>query len=409
MARQTGVQSRAGAQKMSLTRKSIPLALPVLLFLSTPSAIAQPADTDVSVIDTSQVPVYTRAMWLQDSLATLDLVVSAATLHLTDQNSSPMSRACLAVHTIEYGSPDPNFQPEPKLMIELVPPYRVRPDTTGIWLLQRTAHGYLVINPTDAPLTQTEWHSLSSSLPPPDDLLPPLVAHISGSGLYHTYFDNESQRDIRHGPQIGLASDGVCTQLYERGEVTLYRWFEADGRLRSIRRTITGTDIAFFLRYQRGRLWQFGWFKNGKRTGLSKTYYRREPDQIEEEIHFLDGVRHGPYRKWDPNGTLVSEFIYEEGFIPPIIRYHGQEKPVAKIYKSDDRISYGAPREIMDALKVGMTTQEVSEFLRLDFSEATGIFFPCYSMDTYLKVIFEDGKIAHLESAWNGICIERRD
>lgn len=376
-----------------------------IVFLCNCSAIAQSLNTDVPTIDTNGVPLYTRTMWLEDSLAILDLVVSAATLHLKDQNSSPTTQAYLELHTIEHGSPDPNFQPEPDL-IELVPPYRARPDATGIWLLQRTANGYLVINPNDAPLSQTEWDNLSSSLLPPDDSLPPIVAHISGTGLYHTYFDEKAQRDIRHGPLVGLAHDGVYTRLYNHGQVTLYRWFETDGRLRFICRTVAGTDTSFALRYKKGRLWQFQWFKKGKRRGLSRTYYTRDPHQIEEEIHFLDGVRHGAYRQWDPNGTLISEVIYEEGFIPPIIRYQGQQKPVARLLKTDDRLLYSAPSEIMNALKVGMSTDEVSQLLKLDFSEATGIFFPHYSIDRYLKVIFEDGKIADLEIAWNGVCID---
>lgn len=92
-----------------------------------------------------------------------------------------------------------------------------------------------------------------------------------------------------------------------------------------------------------------------------------------------------------------------------MIRYKGKDKSLAQVHKSEFGASYSAPHTIMDALTVGMTTPKVSNLLKLDFSERTGIRFDSHFPDTYLHISFKNGRIAERKLGFNGIEIRPRD
>lgn len=92
----------------------------------------------------------------------------------------------------------------------------------------------------------------------------------------------------------------------------------------------------------------------------------------------------------------------------PVVRYQGLQSPVARMQCYGGKVRYYAPWDVASKIKVGMTANEVSNLLRVDFSESAGIFFPMYLTDAYLYVGFEDGRVSKLKTGHNGVCLEQR-
>jgi hypothetical protein len=352
--------------------------------------------------DTTKVPVYTPSMWLEDSVATLDAVVEGKAVLEGNSQGRRAVGGRLDDVKVKYGAIEEGCRTS-EGGIRLASPYRVNPNSRGIWLLLRAPHGYVAINPTSMPLRQAEWEQVSQQLKLRRELAEPLREHIDGPSLYRTYRDEAQDREVWHGCNVFTHDEDVHCQLYQHGTRILCRDFDRDGRLSFVFRPIRGSDLSFALRCRNERLRSFSWYKSVKKKGVSRTYHTGNTRGLKEEIHWKDGLRHGVSRTWDEKGALLSEVTYEEGFIPPIIRYRGEEPSRARIYRSEDGISYAAPRDIMHGFRVGMTTSEVSQLLKLDFSEGTGVLFRFYLMDRYLHVSFEDGRISKISSGHNGV------
>jgi hypothetical protein len=92
-----------------------------------------------------------------------------------------------------------------------------------------------------------------------------------------------------------------------------------------------------------------------------------------------------------------------------IIRYTGPESDVTVVHRNEYGASYSSSSEVMNALQVGMTNQEVSDILKADFAPSQGIMFRFYSKDTYLHVGFENGRVSELRRGHNGICLGLRE
>ncbi len=63
----------------------------------------------------------------------------------------------------------------------------------------------------------------------------------------------------------------------------------------------------------------------------------------------------------------------------------------------DGTVSYWSTKAVADSIRVGMTSSEVSEILKADFSPENGIFFPYYDSFLTLNIEFEDGKVSNLD------------
>lgn len=390
------------------------------------------------------VPVYDRSTWLVHSMMTADLVVVGTPCAVNTKGGGKVESARLEVREVLHGEIHPTLRVE-EGGVTLAPPYRLQWDSSGIWIMLRTPKGYFAMNPTDAPLKRGRWGELEQilakhALPQRD-----LTGHFNegGSQIYRTYRDEATGKNVWHGTNVSIPGL-VYTELLRDGKRVFSRSWDAEGRLRSV------IDIAgehgYTLQYRGGHLRSFSHYRDGKLEGLSRTFYTEKPAQAAEETHWRNGIRHGGCRRWDPEGKLRSEIVYEDGLIAPVVHYRPRSRPgkargpagsgkvgrppvasgergqsakyanlargqfprFSQIHRTQFGVHYSASPDIMDALKVGMSTEKVSELLGLDFSERTGIRFNFYSIDTYLHISFKDGRISGRETGPNGIHPELR-
>lgn len=343
-------------------------------------------------------PRYDRSMWLAHSLATADLVVAGTPRIIAAGENDSVESARLDVAEVLYGKIHPSLRLGDD-GLKLIPPYRFKWDSSGLWILLRTPDGCFSMNPSDAPLDRSRWNRLAKTLAKRDASHPPLSEHATESGqLYRTYRNEMTQEEVWHGTNV-WRHDGIYTELLKDGKRVFFRFWDAHGRLDSVRQI---ADKGYFLDYHQGKLFRFGHYRGGKREGVSRTFYREKPSQVKEEIHWRNGIQYGISRKWDVSGKPALEERYDEGFIAPVTRYRGTEPSRCKLHKSEFGVGYSAPRDVADALEVGMTTAEVSELLKLDFSERSGIHFPFYNRDTFLKICFQNGRISERKTGPNG-------
>lgn len=112
----------------------------------------------------------------------------------------------------------------------------------------------------------------------------------------------------------------------------------------------------------------------------------------------------------DPNRPLYEKTTENQIYhycttTAPVVRYVGTAFSRFRIFRSEYGITYDGPAR---AFEVGMTVREVSEILRLDFSEGSGLHFRFYGLDTFLHVAFENGRVSDISTGWNGLDIELR-
>lgn len=348
------------------------------------------------------VPRYHRGMYLMDSLAMADAIVlgvarapkggvvpsksgpPGVTMPKDPKQAPP---ATLEVAKTLFGTLGDESQ-SAKGVIQLVGPYRCKWDSPGLWLLLWTPQGYFVLNPEADPLPAAEWTVLAKILAARPKPRSDLKEQGSTHQRYRYYVDSKTGKQVWHGVNVWVGLKSLYTELFEDGRRILIRGWDDDGRLEIIYRP------GLTIRFLGGRVWEFSRHEGLRKIGISRTYYHDKLDQPREEAHWQDGLRHGPARQWDIKGKLLSEVVYETGFVPPVVRYRGKEPSRAKLRQTEDDNWYEADRAFMDALKVGLTTAEVSELLRLDFSERDGIYFAAYEPRTSLHITFENGRIA---------------
>ena len=150
---------------------------------------------------------------------------------------------------------------------------------------------------------------------------------------------------------------------------------------------------------------EFHHFKNLKRHGVYRIYSREIPGWLIEEKHFTDGIIDGRCREWDEKGNLVKDDTFELGFLPPVFRYTGKESSGITLHRSGQGVTYArAPNapEVSE-IKVGMTMEEVSNLLKIDFSPSQGLMFWHYQIDEYLHIKFKDNKVSELRTGPNGV------
>jgi hypothetical protein len=345
--------------------------------------------TTARAAEPSKAPVYERKDWLEDSLKQIDLVVLGS-----PQKDDP-AKPVMKIEKVLWGAAHQPLLYKDNLL--LYGP-RFEWGRAGVWLLLRTPRGYFNINPTFAPLAKDEWLGLAKRAPAfPDPNAPKLTEHERGHQLYRS-----DSKGVWHGNNVFLQSE-TFAELHVNGHKLLQRAWDSKGRLERVNHN-PKKGPGFFIQWRAGKLWNFSYSLDQERHGLDRDYYRS--GKLRSEKNYKTGFRHGWTRSWDEKGKLEYQEKYEDGFLPPVTRYRGKEKSQASLHKYDNQVSYGAPRKLMHAFKIGMTTAQVSKILKLDFSERSSIWFPDLTCDMGLSIEFKNGRISNIDHKWNGSCCD---
>lgn len=64
--------------------------------------------------------------------------------------------------------------------------------------------------------------------------------------------------------------------------------------------------------YRFGRPEKTANYKNGELDGVYKEYFNRD-GKIQKEIHYRNGIQHGPYRFFNEEGEITLEYEYKDG------------------------------------------------------------------------------------------------
>jgi antitoxin component YwqK of YwqJK toxin-antitoxin module len=332
------------------------------------------------------IPEYDESTWLEDSFRTADLVVVGTP-----------EVAGLRVEKVLLGDVHPSQQLQPGLL--RVVPSRFTTGASGVWMLSRTPQGYFGINPTSAPLSVDRWQKLSA-LPRPARPTPPknLKETDTGNQIYRTY--EKDGRTLNYGTDVSIGPDQVIFSIYEESGRVWMRGFDDAGRLERIA-PMPARGRGFFLQFRKGQVWNFEHFLDREQDGLERTYFE-DGVRIRDQKEWRRGALNGWSRTWREDGTLEFEANYEDGLRTPIVHYRGKQKSAARLSRNGQSARYSAPRELMGKFHPGMTTTQVSELLRLDFSEADGIAFVGYACDEDLVISFKDHRISEINRMPNG-------
>jgi len=389
----------------------------LLIFLLTVSSLVAPCRgvdwppleestvliSEQCVIDPMRRPEYTDPMWILDSVLTSDLVVRG-----TPRRSNCGESACLDTDEIVCGDVDP-WLVEEELELKLVLPNRVQWDEPGHWLLMKTVNGYYAVNPESAGLSSDQL-AMAIDFWQHRPTYGDLNEHWSEHQIHRTRQTKGGKRPVWHGPNVSLSGDRISIDLMVNGTRVLTRSWNQTGQLtRIVRRPCSGRG--FFLQWDGGHVIDWGHFRNGKRIGLRRKFFRSKSDQIREGIRYVDGVRDGLYREFNRDGTIVRELLFRDGLIAPVVKPNAnrpgsdKELPTTAISISDNDVSYIALHPVIDRIKVGMTAQEVADILGARISPAMGVMFETYHKDMYLAIVFENGRVSAINTGHNGVCI----
>lgn len=140
------------------------------------------------------------------------------------------------------------------------------------------------------------------------------VTFPNGTTAYEGYFKNDK-------PQ------GRFTRYYSSGKVNSVSHFYAEGDICSVTFYGTAGNIVAQGRYvdrARDSVWHFykddgqpqaiESYRGGKRDGESTLYYFARGGK-QEVAYYKDDIKHGPYQKFYPDGTLAQRTRYCEGRI----------------------------------------------------------------------------------------------
>jgi hypothetical protein len=349
----------------------------------------------------TDAPRYDRAMWLEDAAAVADAVVSGT----AKQNSDGEGRIEIDRVYWKTGGADDD-QTGPKLG-ELCPPFRCKPNSSGLWILLRRPSGYLAINPDEQPIAPDQWSQLQPLLKLRNET-------TSRSTQERNLRTVRSTRTIagREVPRVLTISgpdEKIVVELSVDGRRVLHWGFDDEGKLTSIFR-LDANGNGFDLTTELGQPLSWTRYTAGKKDGVSREYFRHKPQQLREEITWRTGVRNGTSRSWDEDGKPTADVLYDDGFIAPVFRYRGTAttRPATAYNNERGEKFYSSPAgiKINELLKVGMTAQEVSDTLKVDFSEKSGITFPFFTRTLMLRITFADGKIASMRTGDNSVCFE---
>ncbi len=341
---------------------------------------------DVPEAPVDRPMVYTRGMWLADSLATTDLVVAGS---IRRDGKAPR----LAVTEILCGGVHPPFNtPAGVLTLD----YRMPDDSAaGVWMLARTPRGYVSLNPDPGPMPRAEWDRLTDRARPAPPA-PALRLYETPSQLFR-YYERDG-KEVRYGVEVSFVSE-VFFHLWAEGERVMGRAFTRERLERVWRRPPTGRGFSLQW-YHGGGLWRGDHWLDGELHGMFQSYYGTGKPR--ETVRWERGRRHGWTRSYDEDGRLEYSARYDRGLIVPVIRYKGPPGPAELHFTHDGGIYYSAPDELIHRIRVGMTARQVSDLLRLDVSLKMGVRFSNWRCDEALIVRFEKRRVAKISHLPNG-------
>lgn len=90
------------------------------------------------------------------------------------------------------------------------------------------------------------------------------------------------------------------------------RCFYPDGTLKIEREYVHGKENGpEKIYYPDGKLWMESHFKDGLLSGPSRSWFKN--GQLENDMEFLDGKRHGRTIKYNQDGTIFFDGVYDKG------------------------------------------------------------------------------------------------
>jgi len=323
-------------------------------------------------------------MWLADSLAAADAVV---------KGTADSAAGTLEVDTLVCGTLAASLLHDRRVTIA---GSRFSP-APGVWILARTTNGYWSTNPDKGPLPDAEWAALAATARPRDQ--PELVEHVEGATIYRTLKAGDGK--TWHGPAVSTDPDELWVVLHDHGTVVVRRGFD-HGELTTVRR-LPDKGPGFWLEWSGGKVVEAYFTVDDEKHGLYRRYFR-DTTSLAEERTYVHGVQDGHVRTFRDPGVIERDEVWKNGLPLPIVAYTGKAKSEAKLHRGAGVPRYVAPRELIERIKVGMTTAQVSALLKLDFSPSVGLRFVGWSCDEDWVVTFEHGRVIKATMRWNGVC-----
>ena len=302
----------------------------------------------------AQAPTFSRELGLDFAISMADAVVEGPL------DASGLRGTTLCAEARELG-------------IEVRGPHPHHTDVRGegVWMVVKTPQGYLVLNPERTPLERNEWEALVARAEP---------------------------RSAEHGVEISGTGGDVHVVLRELGESQARIAFDRNGLERVVLNPPTGRG--FMLQNARGALWRWEHYVDRELHGTTRTF-ERGSDRLRSEAHYRNGRMHGRVRHWE-DGRVTRDVTYEDGLIAPVVSYSGEPGDARIHYGSDGDVSYSAPDDVMDAIRVGMRVRDVVQLLKLPVSPEMGVRFPSYRCEEALTIRFRRGQVAEREILPNG-------
>ncbi len=341
-------------------------------------------------------PAYDVKMQLQDAWSLGELVVQGTS-----------GKRTIAVEQVLFGKSAELTETKHDIAMGSTP--GIASGIRGVWFLVKGPDGYVSVNPGGKAISLETFKALPSPATHWTTQKGLTVNQPDKRHLNHCYVKPETKDPVRHGPWVFLTPIDVEVGLFLHGEQEFSLKLDSMGCIKRINR-YPKVGYGFYLEYDNyDRLVEFGHFNDRKRHGLYRRYYADDPDQLREEKQFTNGVVDGRWRKWNEKGEIIYDQTFEMGLVPPVVHYQGKEPGPIVIRRDENGATYSM-HPVVNGIKVGMTVQEVSDLLKVDFSPTGGLMFLFYQRDQYLSVSFKDGKVSVLHTGHNGVCLGlRRD
>jgi hypothetical protein len=157
----------------------------------------------------------------------------------------------------------------------------------------------------------------------------------------------------------------------------------------------------FWVEWSGGHLVEAYFTVDREKHGRYERYFR-DTTILSDEGIYDHGVPNGRFRSFREPGVIERDQVWKDGLPLPIVAYTG--KSTSGVKRSKDGPRYEAPRELVERIKVGMTTAQVSALLQADFSPSAGLTFVGWRCDENWVVTFDHGRVSAAKSRWNGAC-----
>ena len=124
---------------------------------------------------------------------------------------------------------------------------------------------------------------------------------LYGLQIYYSYYDGGSFEKINYKNGV---KDGVY-EYYDENNNLVEKGTFRDGKM-------DGTwDVYYANGELKGVLRSRNFYKNDLIDGVSTQYW--DADQVYCQSHYENGLKHGPYKKYDLNGQIIDKGVYKNG------------------------------------------------------------------------------------------------